>query len=57
LILKRLYGEREQSLQLIEDLEQLILRKAAFEADFAKLMSLYDQDEGFQEFKNKKELY
>ena len=57
MILKRLYGEREQSLQLIEDLEQLILRKAAFEADFAKLMSLYDQDEGFQEFKNKKELY
>jgi Protein of unknown function (DUF3800) len=52
-ILRRIYGDKEQSLQLIEDLQYLILRKDAFEQDFAKLEALYAQDVRYQEMVKK----
>ena len=48
-LLKRIYGDKEKTLNLVQDVEQLRQEKARFDEEFEKLLSIYDET-GWQAF-------
>jgi len=49
-ILKRIYKDKERSMELVNDVAELVLRKEFFDIQFRRLEELYEGDEVYKDF-------
>ena len=49
-ILKRIYKDKERSMELVNDLAELVLPKDFLDIQLRRLEELYEGDEGYKEF-------